>query len=283
VGVHPAHIQPIDNDRREPLFSDLLAQFETPLCEWLENPQLAWGISRYRDPKEVPCDPWRCEQKWVHPIANNERVHWFDKINHVGPLRTLPDPRVWELLRVPIDSEIGIGVIETIATWLRIEALQTDGQPVPNFNPLEFSAETPVYSTPGGLLDIDSTSTPFPFPVPHPLDPDAALTVRWWLVRHELSWEQTSYPFWLVGLNPAFIGPREHIIPPWADMRYTWGSEHSRRQHILVQGRAFARLFVEISGGVLAWSVHAGARLAGYFQEAGDLGAAQHAVTRVGT
>lgn len=204
--------------------------------------------------------------KRTAPASDAERVEWFEPFRCIE-VAPIVQPQAWEIVRAVVQP-IGTGVLEQIATYLRAQPLDPQGQPV------------------GEPFRTVTDTDPCALPLVHP-EGAGDLIVRWRLVAAGYSPErETPAPAMLVAANPAAIPMfSEEIfgIPTeWGDLRYSWGSRYTQGlRHVVLAGPVLLRLFAVLSGPANRWDVRIGGWLAGYWQSAGHRGAAvRAAVTR---
>lgn len=196
----------------------------------------------------------------VRPAESSEALAWREPVRVREPVTT-PGRFggtlgvVLELVRVDL-PEWRLAVVERVATFIRVAALNSAGQPI----------EGTEFATDGcGCYD------PFPRFV-HPEDPQGALSVRWSLLG--------------IGADdPAFEGvpgsaiPNDgvQIQPHWFDLRYGWGQRYTTDLRLVVpSGVTSVRLLATVTSAA-SWSVEVGGRLAVWWVGGGPREAALEA------
>jgi hypothetical protein len=180
------------------------------------------------------------------PAGASEAVRWAEDTGPVVLPQFNDTELAWELARVTIPAR-GLGVLEQVATYLRVEAPGVSFRTQPNTDPF--------------------TSQPF-------VDNDGnTLAVRWRLVAPSLDNRPRAagIPGYAVPAGPDVSMPVE-----WSDFRFAWGSRYTGDLRALVPGGSRQiRLFalVRITGPG-QWAVTVGGRLAGFTQQGGTRKAA---------
>ncbi len=201
------------------------------------------------------------------PTSSVERLRWEDTgapCISIAPAALTVAPLTFEIARTQFNKN-GTGVLESIATFFQIEAL--DANQVPIF---QFSTFPP-------------DANPCPLPLVHP-DPLVTNPFRmvFRLIAQNIPTkyiDNANVPT-LVGANPNFVPLGTTVISPWADMRYGWGTRYSRRQQFVIGNRVLLRLFVDVSADPNRWNVQKMVgRLAGYWHKGGQQGAALRSAT----
>lgn len=201
------------------------------------------------------------------PADAAEALQWFEPVR-VREAFELPGGRVspelgtsLEVARVDLPSW-RLAVVERIATYLRLQALDAAGEPT----------GSPFITTGDGAYD------PFPaFIHPVTLEP---LDLRWSLLgvaRARASFDGAP----IAGL----AGQPIQLEQTWADLRFGWGQRYTQGLQLEVpSGVTSVRLVATAaSDPVSRWSVVVGGRLGGWLLAGGPRGAALRAATsRVG-
>ena len=259
-----------------PLATDLLRQLETGSGARLE-PDKFYGRAIDRFPGLSVEEIGRASGSLLEysaPDQHTEKVRFFDVVGRSAPYtRTAGVPlgagvHTIELVRQPIPGR-AVGVLETIATWLRLS--------------------TPIVA--GGTLAVEfhdgviaaptvANGSPFPFPVTHP--DGGTLSVRFTLIREGIA----SAGF---GGQPAFAGPAAQpvevipadlpILTPWSDQRFPWKDSAAANLSFVFGERCLLRLFATITITENPWTVEIAGRLAGYYTITGYLRRALAAAT----
>lgn len=201
------------------------------------------------------------------PATDAERVEWFEPFRCFA-IDVEGSPLAWEIVRAPLES-IGTGILESIATYLRAQPLDAQGEPT------------------GAAFRTVTDTDPCAFPIAHP-DPNVQpLRVTWRLVADGLpeNTDGTRRPGMLVGAPPAAIpsmGEPIYGLPSaWSDLRFSWGSRYTQNlRHVVFAGPVMLRLFAVVSAAPGRWDVHLGGLLGGYWQSAGHRGAALRSAIR---
>ena len=258
------------------LANDLLRQLETGSGARLD-PEKFYGIPIERLPRLSVEEVGRQSgalMEYSAPDQHTEKVRFFDVAQRSAPYETrVGEPlgvgvHTIELVRQPIPGR-AVGVLETIATWLRLSTPTAGGGTLT----VEFH---------DGVIQAPTVAngSPFPFPVANPNG--GALSVRYTLIREAVA----SAGF---GGQPAFAGPivgPPELIPadlplltPWSDQRFPWRDSAAGNLSFVVGERCILRLFATITITANPWTVEIAGRLAGYYTITGYLKRALSAAT----
>lgn len=216
----------------------------------------------------------------TQPQHAPERVQSFDALRFVDTSEEAlalieGGETAYEVAR--IDVQHGLCVLESVETWARLEALDSDGNAIGIFELLPY--------TPGPVIQV---GTPCPFPINHPEGGEPAVSIEWVLVFDRGSQRQRAADL----LGPAELarvpvtaGTPAYWPHVWADQRYPWNSDAPYPQKWSTSGPGSIRLFAKVltgsrvGGNAPAWNFKIAGRLRGYQQPAGPSGAAFRNVT----
>lgn len=267
---------PLDREiPRLPLARDLLQQLEEGTGERL-NPEEFYGVQIRRFPAMSVEEIGRTlgpAFEYSDPDQHTEKVRFFDVVGRHQPWDTrvgaplTPGVHTIELVRQAFPGR-AVGVLETIATWLRISAQSEETNLVVEFHDGVILAPTVAQGS------------PFPFPFAHP--DGGTISVRYTLIREAVACAG-------FGGQPAFAGPQSQpveIIPtdqplltPWEDQRFPWTDSSSGNLSFVFGERCLLRLFATITITQNPWTVQIAGRLAGYHTITGYLKRALSAAT----
>jgi hypothetical protein len=203
--------------------------------------------------------------KRTYPVADSERVQWWQpfRCQAFPTVSSTARPVVFEILRVPIEP-FATGVLERIATYLRVTPLDAQGAP-----------SGPEFVTGPGADPCVSQFV-------NPAAGNGVLNFRWFVVADELAPNELTEPNPLVAAQPEAVplGLPLGIARQWNDLRYAFGNLYSSDQHILVQGPILLRFFFEFQVvGSNPFRLAFGGLLGGYTQSAGRMARALRAAT----
>lgn len=271
----------------------LLAQINLPSIAWRQPWNYAatafrWGVPWAVDPERV-CTADLIARKFrdrrsrtAFPAFDREAVVWFDDIGKFNlPAQTVEANAVFSCEVARCDSQsYGMVVVQRLATWARVQAIDADGNPDGNSIDLAetFNNDAPTLGRAFG--------SPFPFPLVHPSDPSRSLTIEWRLVYQDVPSLSTSVPVILPPGAGTQRVPAARTWKAWDDMRYGYGSRYTTGMQIQYTGHGIWRLFAiaKVAGltevGGLGFSVQVGGRLAGFTQLGGDYSRARLDATR---
>ncbi len=196
------------------------------------------------------------------PTSTVERLLWKD--TGAACITIEPDaigtaPTTYELARMQF-NQFGTGVVEEIATFFRIEALDAD--------------EAPIFEFTTFPADAEPCALPLVHPDPAVLNP---LRLRYRLIAQDIpdSMDGNANIPRLLGSNPNFVPLGLSILTPWGDNRYGWGGKYTDRHQFVIGDRCLIRLFVDVSADPNRWKINKmTGRLAGYWHRGGLQGAA---------
>lgn len=182
-------------------------------------------------------------QPWNDP----QRLRWLEKTRTV---EFAPNtiPRAWMIAfwEVP---DLEIGIIEKIATYAKVQALDFDGAPIVTF---VLDGTNPTV----GVID-------------HPDPVGGRLTIQWRLTGAARTSQPSSVPD---GIYQGYL-PGHDLIAPWSTDVNGWTTRWGADQQLIVDAQTRVRLWIQVeqsNPGVLPfWNVTATGRLGGYAQMRG--------------
>lgn len=243
---------------------DPLVGIETPYCKWLGTSRAmnarAWGVDARAWLPTAIADPRQDnDNAYANPAAAPERIQWFDAFDRVRIEADEIDTlwRSWEVARFVVPTNAMASIDKHPTSIDSVVALNDVGNPIFAYGPQN-----------GRLATVESLL--------HPTPGVGSLEWRWHLTAINQGYSSDT-PAALVG-SLASLG--RDLVEPWRHQSNGADVVWAARQQILVGASSLVRLFIQLRGPTDRFTVQAGARLSGYVQQGGHLGAALLDATR---
>jgi len=232
------------------------ATFPAALGVWgsAQTKQFSGQILREPDLWDVPGVSEQSAKPDYRPWTDPQRIRWAAKTRRVQFEIDDSPPlfirsRAWMLAfwEVP---DLQMGVIEKIATYTRVQALDPEGVPLATF---VLDGTDPTLAT-----------------LAHPIPAAGALSLSWRLTQAERTNEPPTTALNAVNANQV---PGYDMRVPWTSDQLGWAQRWSDSQQMIVDAQTRLRLWLQIDtlndGSAGSWRIQALGLLSGYAQMRG--------------